>query len=388
MSDALNEAELIDGWMGPTGEPDTYRRLADWGDESIEAFLLASGGKNPTVMLRVSRKMAPSGWLGVEVPEPPVLEFVAETWFHRLGKALSINVEHQSGDRRFDEAVYIHHNGMPALYLNNVLRERAAREAIMSLLQTSSIDLELRQTEQQVTISCRWPQGLSDHPLRGVGSYRVAQQLLAIAQGVPAVTPQHPQLRGSAYDLLVLASVCLLIGAGIFASIVSLKWIIISEARWAPSLLSAALWLVVNVALVLGLRGDSRSFGRIIVLSVLLSIVMPLLMIPSLKMLNALGDRAEPERREVVMVARWQRLTQGKNQQTFYYLKWREPGAEQAIEREVSLDLYLDAPDAGHRAVLLVGPGLLGWPWLKGIEERPDPAYELLDLEVRELEDQ
>jgi hypothetical protein len=213
----------------------------------------------------------------------------------RVGKALSISVEYQSGDPRFDEAVYVHHNGMPELYLNTLLRDQAAREAIVSLLGTSPQQLSLSYDGASVSASVCWPQRLSN-PTTGEELKQVADQLAAIVNATPPVRLMSLE-RGIPASKIALFTMFPLVILSFFISMqAGMRWLIITDVWRAPWLISAALWLVVSASLVWVFRGHSRSFHHVSLMSLCLILVVPSLALPTLKAINA---SHEPSRHEL-----------------------------------------------------------------------------------------
>jgi uncharacterized membrane protein len=334
----------------------------------VECVELEDGGQTRFGVIGLRERPASVG-LPIEVPEPVQVVFVAERWHHRLGKALLVNVEHQSGDPSFDQAVYIHHNRMPKEYLNALLRSREARESIMELLAKGVSSVVVRQEGEEFAVRCIPPDLRVLFVQQEVKDAARVPMLARIASALPAVRALKLERRRSLGAQLVMAlsgaAICSFIAAFLFSE----RWQIVDEAWSSPWVLGATGALLLCVPLLMVLRGGSRAFGHFVVCAALLWVTMPLASHAGLRAYNALADGQPAQVVRAKVVKRYSGgyvKHKGSDERTYLVALELEDSA-QPVDLNVSEADYARLPDEGALTRVQIGQGALGWRWFVGV---------------------
>jgi hypothetical protein len=323
------------------------------------AFMTGQEGKNPELKLEVQSLPDPfeqERWLPLDVPEPPLIEFVREGKLARVGKLLLINKEYQSGDPEFDALVYIHSNGVPDAYIKHVLQQPGARDAISALL---------RAGYGSVTIDAQARGGVA-HATRtdGAGDADTlrtqAAHLARLVDAIPPCTPAHVGRKMDLGSKLLIGSILTAFASIFFVAALQHMWPI-HGPRWSePWWIAATTWLGAVLLLIPILRGDSRAFNFLLVISVALAICIPCLMLPTLRAVNALADTSEPQ---VVQASILELTSSRGSKSTTYHVKLDLHDGVKPERRGISYLDYQRLQGDGPAQVTL-GQGALGWPWI------------------------
>jgi hypothetical protein len=299
--------------------------------------------------------------LPIEVPQPPIIEFAAEGRFERLGKALGLNKEFQSGDPIFDAKVYIHSDGTPDEYLAQLLQHPGACAAIMRLLERGHalirIDAQARGGAAQV--SC------ADFEAKLFGDAESireqAASLAAIADAIPDCSPRRAARRLSWGKRLVTVAFAWLFISVMFAVSTQYLWPVHGPSDATPWWGAGVAWLAASMLLTLPLRGGSRALEHLIAISAMLLIAAPCTVVPGMRMLNALADTAP---RRVVEASVDLRVARGTKSNVSYFgtidLKDGVPPTERSLSSGDHDTLKRCAPTCR----ITVGAGAFGWPWI------------------------
>jgi hypothetical protein len=306
--------------------------------------------------------------LSVKVPtrSPIPIQFTGTTWFDTLCKNIGLAKEYQTGDKEFDEAVYIRcaSDG----FAKKVLADPARRRAITTLRQMGFQVVEATGTH----VEARWngfvPSIQSDPNLPD----RAAEQLFLLAAGIPA---QDPEFTASKLNTRLIALVLLWFALIAGAALVPCVFVWVPVRVWSFLGLSAG--VAVAALLVLGwvaawlLRGESVSHDRWATLMLGALCLLPLGSVGALAGLNGYLDRKPTVIRTATITGKhFSRNRRGTPSQFFATIRdWAGAGE---LEFRIPSNDYDRIQPQRTRLQVTVGAGALGLEWVEKKQVLPD----------------
>lgn len=296
----------------------------------------------------------------VRVPAatPTTLQFNEENWFDRFCKGVGIAREHQTGDRDFDEAVYV--RGPCDGYAEQYLQDDHKRSAIRAIKNEGFRAVRLTGSNVEA-VWIGFNPSSDDRP--GL-TESAAQQLFALADRLPQEDASRPFARR---DPHTTRHACLWIFLLALAAMLGFAFYYPPIRTGDLALAGLAIMLFVYplfgwVAAFL-LRGTSIAHDRWVLLMALGLFLIGLGCIGSVAAANALLDPGPLEERIVTISDK--RVHQGRRNARSYYVAvpaWDRPG--DTIEFQVSATQYSTITPGQSRLDLTTSPGALGIEWL------------------------
>jgi hypothetical protein len=317
-------------------------------DKRPYQVLFTPGAKNSPRALTVS----------VAARSPVPIQFNVLNWFDALCKNIGLAREYQTGDRIFDQEVYIRcpSDGFAKRFLSDPSRRRA----IDALKKLGFKEVQLSGTH----VEAKWlgfePK---DHPGPSLTD-RAAEHLFTLAAGIP---PQDPDSIGRqintrliAYALLwvaVLAYACLFVFVFAYPPVRILPMLAMAAAFGFLAYLAfgwVAAWL---------LRGESVSHDRWAALMGTSLFLFPLGSIGAINAYNGVADPHPPVIQTATIVhKRFSRNKQGNPNQHYAVIKdWV---GNDNLEFMVPTSDYGRIQINQSRLKVTVGPGALGLEWV------------------------
>lgn len=309
----------------------------------------------------------PGGPIDLDYVRPVLLR--SETRQDRLGKALFINREAQTGDEAFDDRVYIETDA-PSSLVEALLGRDDVRSRVLRWLEEGWSAVSFFEVSDTIVLSAT-PAGKAHFDPRRMQT--VFQEMDWLRAQLPKVA--HRNLRRPQWSVggwMTFTSVILLILGWVLAFVAGNIWSPVEQHPYLIALAAGlALWVASVPALGLLLRGRSDSWRALVTNVILLLVGLPPFILGLAFTFNGALDFAEPSEQRVQVVSLW--ASSGKS--TSYYVKLRhwEPD-EDPVHFRVSNEAYQrlrSAGGAGSTATMVVHPGLLGWSWWEEI--RPSP---------------
>jgi len=283
-----------------------------------------------------------------------------ESWVDRLGKFLRINHEVQTGDRSFDDQVYLESDAQEP-DVARLLGNAEAREGMLRLLDRGAFSVVVNEAGDKLSVVL--------DPRRALNAVEVRAACADMRQIAEAL----PSLRVAPGALWLTGPVTAVVSAVLtFAGVLSVMWMrerycpLTDEMTWlaaAAGLFSSVIVLPFVAWLV---RGRPESFRLFTASGLLLLIALPLLSIGIATGLNGAMDQAAPIERTAHIQAKWTKTWKGG---TTYYVEIQ--GVRGPLVVPVTSDIYA-AVREGEDVVVAVGRGRFGWEWLRGIRWRRD----------------
>jgi hypothetical protein len=325
--------------------------------------LTATDGKHPSLTIEVEspvRDTRSDELLPFDVPEPPLVELVREGPIHRLGKALRLNREVQSGDPTFDAAVYIHANQTPNDYIRHILQHADAREAIRALLQADyhQITLDAHAHGGLVRVS-RSYLPLDEPPAEALR--RDLTRLATIADTLPTCAPRAQTRRMERGAATTFGVGVWTFASIFFAAICDYMWPIHGPDWIVPWLISAMSWAAAFPILLLWLRGSSRALHALLSSQALLLIALPCTLLPGLRAVNALLDFSKPR---IVPASILSLTATSGSKSTTYKVSLDLGDGVPPEHRSISWNDYRKLSMCRPSCAVVLGEGALGWPWI------------------------
>ncbi len=298
----------------------------------------------------------------VPAPSPTTLQFHRENWFDRFSKSLGIAREHQSGDEEFDREVYVR---CPSeAYAELVLADADRRAAVLALRKLGFYHVKLDGNQAFVL----WPAfdpAKHDHPELVTAA---ADLLGVIAKDLPAEDPDRAAERlDRRKGWLAFLWIALLLYAVTIVSLSQFPPIHTSALLLAalPTFLGGYVAFGWIAAFLLG--GTSTSHDK---WGVLMAVGLALHGVGSVGLTTAINGLADPGplvEHEPIIVDKRTHTSKSKNRTTVtYYAKvasWEPGGGE--LEFKVSSGEYGAIVPGRSKLHLVVGPGRMGFEWLK-----------------------
>lgn len=309
----------------------------------------------------------------------PELELSVETEGDRRGKRLGISREIQTGDRAFDDRVYVD-SDEPDARVARALASAEVRAAALELLATfgavhtgpTGVTLEARGEYRSLLEPERFERllaavhalvsGIAAADREGAASaYRDAAPVRA-----PVASPRRPFLTSRLHRVLVVSPALSLLGTVVLlTSMAYSQW-------WRPvaggSMVAlglaagAALGALLVPVLALLIRGRSSSYRRFVFLAILLGATLVALGPGALVAINARADRS-PAAEHVVPIDAVESKSDDDSKSTTVevHAAWR-PSRER-----LTFDLDGEHPElrAGVRWHVVSRAGALGWEWIE-----------------------
>lgn len=324
----------------------------------VEAHFTLGGRPLTTVVRYVSRSLVRAS-IRVRTGPLPAVRFFPERGLDRLGKALGVSREVQTGDAAFDGACYVDSADSDEVVLR-LLAAPSAREAITALLRAG---FRVETSERGVEV---FLVQFASKRLADVNLQPAAEGLLELAQHLPRFdSGELKPTRGPvATALVVWGLVVLMVGA---ITVTSLAGAV--EGQSVDTLFDAVFyvvagggaWLLLMVALVFFLRGTSRA-GRVLSAVGLMSLLLvPPLVGAGLQWVNRALD-ASPGTPQAVTV--WNKGTRAHH--VVYVQSWTSRYGK--TEVPVTRAVY-DQLQPGSPFTVQVHPGRLGVAWMERVRQ-------------------
>ncbi len=313
------------------------------------------------------REASGAGYRAVDAfvdPQPIVLR--RESAIDRFGKRLGINREVQTGDRAFDDAVYVE-SDVPHERLGEILRSGALRPAVEAILGHAPFArVGLFEDDGRALRVSFVPDGL--RPLQRDALAALLDASARVAESLPPVAQSGRPRPRNLRNVATIAILCSIIAGILFGVIASASTRHVTNGATATGVLvGMGLWLLAVPLLVLFYRGRSTSLRDVIVTTFALGLTLPFTAVGAIATANAAGIEAPPQRHEVEVLKKWK--TSGKNTTYSVLVSSYRPG-----KSKLSISLrrveYERLPSSG-RVVLTTREGRLGWDLLDSIEPQP-----------------
>ena len=307
--------------------------------------------------------------LSVKVPArvPLPIQFTGTTWFDTLCKNIGLAKEYQTGDKRFDEAIYIRcaSDG----FAKKVLADPQRRRAIETL---QAMGFQVVQASGS-HVEARWsgfdPSGQHDPQLTD----RAAELLFTLAAGIPS---QDPEFAASQIDIrlisLVLLWLLLLGFAALFPCVFVWPTVRLLPLLLLSGALTLLLWLTLGWVAAWLLRGTSVSHDRWLALMLGALVAVPLGSIGCLSMLNGYNDK-QPRviQTAPILSTRIDRNKRGNPSRYYASIRdWASP--DEQLEFQISQEEHGRVLLRQTRLQVTVGVGALGLEWVEKRQVLPD----------------
>ena len=293
---------------------------------------------------------------------PTTLAFNVESWWDRVGKSIGIAREYQTGDAKFDAAVYVRSPSED--YAAEYLDDAEKRVAVRALMRLGFPEIKLTGTHLEAVWTGFDPLK-SEQPELADGA---AEIMTVLANRLP---PDDPELAGSdsAKPLYVFLWILVLLFAatGIFSFIYTP--IRTSELLLAGLKAFAAEYVGFGVLAALMLRGASISHDRWGLIMFWGFFLIGFGSMGSLAAANALADTFPLE--EHIAVVKDRRMNTGKRGSTYFAIVDDWDNAGDRLEFRVAAHEYNMLAPNRSRLQLHIGPGLFGIEWLHSQQVLP-----------------
>jgi hypothetical protein len=234
------EATMIEGLRRRAGVTDQVDRF-EIVQEGVRIDVACSGGSSSSVIFRVpydeAARAAAAGYRGaapLAVVRPMRIELGLETATHRTAKEEGLDVEHQTGDAAFDDAVYID-TPTPSDVLARVL-DGAARRAVLDLFAAEFNAVTIDSDERNLmAVRVSFASSASGAPSE---AERALDAFARLARALPPVIAKageheaHP-LEGPAKSVRALACLALFVAIPFYFGVSARRYC--PEGDLAPS---------------------------------------------------------------------------------------------------------------------------------------------------------
>jgi hypothetical protein len=332
---------------------------------AMPAFDVELDGRKLTIGIIYLRKML-LAVVEVKHERLPLVVFRREKKIDRVGRALFLNREIQTGDSAFDEQVYIETDEQDHL-VKRVLETQEARDAILAAVaQHRAVILSKEGVGGTVLFS-------SDHE-RTISAIRAALAPLGrIADALPAgsfdaAVGRRQTARG---DLLAVGTMI-----GMLLSIFELGMIPhIKPDRWEPWLNDqqkpmehAAAWafLLFAVLAFVWIRGHSRSLRNFAVTLLFGAITIPFAVIQNGFLLNAVLDHSPIVEHTSTITKKFERHTRYN---TYHHIQFPALFSTGTAGTDIEEDLWKSLKP-GDGIVLGMRSGRFGWMWVDSVRKK------------------
>lgn len=289
------------------------------------------------------------------LPRPPRLIMRAETRRDRLGKALRLNRELQTGDDGFDRAVYLESDDPDELVAATIGSARL-RQAVVAMLALGPDHVALGLGEQAIDLS--WSGSHARNPFSGDQLDRAVDTLDVFAEELPGfASAEADQAWPRGAYVLTTTIVAGVVGAALMVWGGNVYQPVSNDPVYD--------WLVRGLSLTLGVtalcwwraRGGSRGLRMVAWTAGLGAMAWPASLAGTVLVSNGLLD-APAERRSVEVLRRF--TTTAKNS-TRHWLELRPWPPHSRVKLQVSEDVYYRT--GVGETTLRFGHGALGIEW-------------------------
>ena len=316
-----------------------------------------------------SRNTPPSFHLSIAAPSGAEFRLTRESAAHRFFKRIGISVEVQTGDRTFDDAVYIQSDD-PGL-VRSAFAERRRREAAQRLLGLGYNRVLLNKGRLEAQIHPFRDTTLVDSPrletaLRALGS--IAEHLDQVLGGVRrAPNNSRTALRAVFYSL------------SIGSAVVGLAAFFRGSAEYPPldrfELFLASLkyglggYAIYALLAFSRLRGSSSSHVHLLTNLTVGLFGLPALAVGLLTLLN--GQLDQGPRSEHLVTVQGKRHSHSRDSDTYYikFASWRAGHRQDEIG--VGHGFYNRVEPGKSRVRLVTAPGRYGYEWVEDYRLQP-----------------
>jgi hypothetical protein len=342
---ALGQMEPSDGRVAGFLPGARESRQVD--GRAVEVHYIPRMGKTPSSLT-----------VRLAVPSPVAMHLDPEGWFDTLCKWAGLAHEHQTGDARFDNSVYVRcpSNGFAHLFLSNSDRRRA----ISALLASGFKQVRLTRTH----VEAFWPAFTPGSDGSIELTDEAGRHLAVLSSNMPMSDPDRASERTD-WGLIraVVFWVALLAISATFLFAFVYPPVRVSELLFGSALayvlaLPAFGWLAAWQ-----LRGASTSHDRWACLMAPSVILLALGSMGSVAGANALLDRSPVEARSPVIHKKEAiRGKKGSTSYRAYVADWRGSGQ---IELSITAQEHAGIFTNRSRMSLEIGNGALGIEWIK-----------------------
>jgi hypothetical protein len=308
-------------------------------------------------------RQGPDAPIALDYVRPVLLR--RETRFDRIGKALLVNREAQTGDEEFDETVYVETDA-PRELVERLLGHREVRGRVRGWLEDGWTNVRFHDSLDPIALIST---PVTAQHLSATKMEDAFQQIEELVPLIPKV--EHAHLRRPSWTL----ATALMIGSGI-VSLVGWVLALIASSYWPPIesgpygvLVGIGFLLWVGAVPLLGLllRGRSDSFRKLSYAACLLGIGLPPLVVGLALSINGSLDESAEQTQVVAVQDLW--TTSGKS--TSYHIRTDplDPGGKPpsfSISHSNYQRFRATGGATGH-ATITYHPGRLGWAWWKRI---------------------
>ncbi len=290
----------------------------------------------------------------------PLIQLRPETRADRLGKALRIDREIQTGDEAFDQLVYVE-SDLPDERHARLLADPLVREAVRDLIESGVSVIHLGRPGNPLGVEVPAADAAPD-PDR-LDHLRLALGRLAHALPTFQTIPEGNAPYGQGLVVFALLSVSLgLMAVGL---VNALYPVLDGDALYRVVATVSLIVCVIGFGLVVWrLRGRARSLRQLSVMAMLCPPLAAELAFSGILLINGCMDGQRTAHRARV-VRTW---TSSGSKSTTYYAELADWGGEpDPIELRVRWSDHARLI-AGHEVRLVVGHGRLGLPWFADLE--------------------
>lgn len=285
----------------------------------------------------------------------PGVIFRRERPTDRRGKSLGLNAEIQTGDRAFDDAVYIEHDGDRAAVSDLVGRVEVRAAIAAAVDEATNLALQ----HEGNALELHWAR--THAPIDDAAMRSAVQRLAAVAEALPPIRDASARPRKSPYVGLFSTMFVMISPLGGFALRIFARDVEPLDASFY-----AIAWIVVALVLAVVLvrawkraRGLARGLARLYWTTITALLLVPPFVAPALAFANAWGvdDARTVEVTDVVVDDSW-----SKKGGRSCWVRLR-PG--DGFGEKARLDCAVfDASPRRDEAWLQVGQGRFGWEWV------------------------
>ena len=328
-------------------------------DGVVYRFRYLSNSEGPS-HIRVDRPIEPTYAPGV-LPELPVMKLREENDRDRLGKALRLNRELQTGDQLFDARIYVEcddRGGAGA----KMLASPEVRSGVTGLLALGFQFVGFRMQESALMVS--WQVGAAPFNKRVVE--QTVDRLAQIANNLPDFR-RVPTSSRMSFGGWVLTGAWVLTGLAMFALLTAnSNWKPLGSGLDWPTVHLGLLLLLLHAGLVWALvRGHSRALRHLFWGGCASLLFAPCVSRAVLVGYNGAGDT---EITTYERILDHKRRVESDDSTSYYFYFPAVPGVEDSSMKLSVTSRQFRAATQGDLYLLTVGAGKLDTPWLLELE--------------------
>lgn len=368
-TDRVSRAALL---LGGTGEISSSGHIALHGPDRVFSLTGCEWTKQKPQLLHLGttiragvRTVAAAGSAFRQAGDEQPLQRLPHVVFRREGavstltKLLRLNVEVQSGDRSFDDAVYIEHDGDRAI-VARLVQDAELRAAIREAIGGGA---EVVLNEEGHGVALRWVTGTApDAPerLNAAGQLlgRMADRLPAVENGT--LDPRSKQWKRG---LWTAAPIVLAAPGIIFGAFLQDRLGPVDTGFGTVALVACSVAFVLAFALAwMRLRGRTAALRRMYLALNVAVALLPTLIASGLAVANGAGVDARATHHTTVVSSRSSKSKSGHLTCYAELAPWREGLSK--VEATVPCGR---AMNEGTPVTARVGVGRLGWEWVEKV---------------------